>query len=258
MRRCSFQIMGFAVLLATFPNSGHATTLTPGEFINEFLMETQVENADAVFVQFGADSSSPLNFTSNVDLSKNSFSFQLVPGSTYLGMPMTLSGAGTFNAVLNTVILSASATLGATAWTTDGVDTITSGDVVYTSETNFKREGVKIGDLTDACTVDEVKNTSDCFYTATDKDGGPIGAPFRGADPWIKVDDPKGGKDIRWNENIDGSEFNFVINSTGITPLAGGAGSFTTVISPVPEPSAFFLLGSSLAGILGFRFSRRN
>ena len=252
MLRSCCSSSAFGILIGLLVQTSYASTLTTAQFVTEFLQESQGEDAALVFLQFGADSSSPLGFTSTVDVSALSFSYALVPGSTYAGQSITLSGTGIYDPTLNTWALASSGMLGTVPWTTTGTDVITSLDFAFSSDRDLKdKDGNKIGDVHDDCVVDEKTLLSDCTFQFTDKDGKKVGKPFPVKDKLVEVPGT-------WSWNADGSAAGFVISSIGNSPFTGGSGSFTTVISAVPGPASIFLVGAGLFVIgTGFLLRRR-
>ncbi len=72
------------------------------------------EAAEMTFIgrYFGPDDASPLSFTSNQDITNQSFNFSLAPGSTYLGQAMALTASGSFNTTTSEWGMTTSGALG--------------------------------------------------------------------------------------------------------------------------------------------------
>ena len=51
--------------------------------------------------------------------------------------------------------------------------------------------------------------------------------------------------------------FGFSLSSAGFSPITGGAGTFTSSVLPVPEPSSLAPLAFGAAVIFGVRSARR-
>jgi hypothetical protein len=256
--KCSVRTLAALALLigiATRPAEAgviFTPNFTPTDFVTEYLMESQGEDAVFVKTMFGTDPHSPLHFSSFVDPTAMTFSFSLVPGSTYKGLSMTLTGSGAFDSSSNTWIISSSGMLGSTSWSTLGTDVITSDTMTDQGEKSNRdridEHGNKIGDIHDIVFIDKENPIRD-FGTAilTDKDGKEIGKPFP-----IRTIRRRTGA---WNWEADGPDF--TVTSVGFTGPDGGTRSFTTTIAPVPEPSTLTLLTLGTVGLIGYRWRRR-
>jgi hypothetical protein len=241
---CAF---GFCALLLvtpiiTFPNIGGASpidipTLTQG------MIADQAEETLLLGVDFGADSSSPISFFSIIDPLAMSYTFATQPGSTYLGQALVINGSGVFDPATNIMNVSSFVRLGSASFTSSGTDVI---------------------DLT---TVPK-KDTVDKKYTPNRKTNGGIEYNDSHYED-LKFSDGRSmftgfstldGKKIDNTEIIDLDEYSrtgawgasmhmdseaITVSSFGFSPLAGGAGTFTTTVA-VPAP----VIGQGVPGVV--------
>lgn len=227
-------------------SSDSVSNLPPVQITTEALMNAEGADAGLIGMFFGADSGSPLHFTSFVDPKTFTFSFSLNPGSTYLGQSITESASGSFDP--NTGILSAttSGTLGATTFSITDLETFTDilNGIEGSGDQTFSLDGHSIpGHENERRHVERVREfrdgTSEESGYYEDKEGHRT--PFTEPDR-RRPDEPDWDFGTR-----HGGPY-----STGFSPLDGGAGSFTTTVSPVPEPSTLLLIGSGILGLGGF------
>ena len=204
--------------------------------LTELLIHHQSDSAGYIQTLFGTAPGSPLVFTSNVDAVSMTFSFALNAGTTYGGIPMTLSGSATFNPVTGTYTTVTSGTRGGVVWTTAGFGTLVPTDDGF----SFLYNSELLASI-DTAVTDRHTDSFFCYTCGTSV---------------IKGYDTKGGEkipgsDFENNDKYDPQqggwvtvEFHptYVINSTGFSPVGGGIGTFTTSISPVPEPETALLL----------------
>jgi hypothetical protein len=206
------------------------------------MAETQGENAAFVEEFFGVDPTSPLRFTSNVDVSAMTFSYALTPGSTYQGMSMALSGSGSFDSSTNVWTTSSAVTLGSMSWTTTGTDTITNSDFAFHSHTLIPLTPFDVDD--DVVVNPDGSGGGVQWFTLLGVQVGntwPINFS-------VPPDNPN------WNWNADGP--NFIFSTMGSSPTDGGAGTFTTLLS-VPEPRSITMLGLGTVWLAAWRLVRR-
>ncbi len=71
--------------------------LTPFEENMEVMMDSIGSTASLIARVAGVDENSPLSFVTTTDTPGNSFTYSLLPGSTYMGQSLTLEGTGTYN-----------------------------------------------------------------------------------------------------------------------------------------------------------------
>ncbi len=236
-------------LVGVTPQTSPAGFLSPAQFITEFLAEAQGEDAEIVQTLFGNDSSSPLHFTSNVDVATTTFSYSLVPGSTYQGLGMNLSGSGVFDSGTNVWTLTSSGALGPTTWDSLGTDSITNLDLTSHSNRHYRR-GLEIQRRRDIEDDKDVNSSGVSFGRAWRTFDG-----VQQGNTWGILDNvPKDRAE--WNWSASGDALAALIVTAGVSPTDGGAGTFTTVISSVPEPESLttFVIGAVI--LVGHRMLR--
>ena len=89
-----------------------AGSLPPWAANTEVMMNTEAAEMTFIGRYFGPDDASPLSFTSNQDITGQSFSFNLTPGSTYLGQSMSLTASGSYNTTTSEWDITTSGSLG--------------------------------------------------------------------------------------------------------------------------------------------------
>jgi len=212
------------------------------EVATELMIENQTSNAAFIGAMFGADPSSALNFTSNVDPSGNSFSYTLTPGSTYLGQNATLSGTGSFDPSMTVMTFSSSGSLGSNAWSTSGTDTIAPIAGGYTDSSMLALAApANFNDTHREITIGTVTSKAVGYLT---NNGVEIpGSSFNETD---SINPFTGKWRIDWE--VKSTVSSLIGGSEGLSPAAGGAGAFTMI---VPEPSSIVLLLFAILALAG-------
>lgn len=221
--------------------------------LTDFMMEYQSEQLMMIGRLFGPAVGSPLSFSSTVDAAAMTYSFQLDPGSTYLGQSMTLSGLGVFDTAIDRFDRSAVGSLGDFEWTSAGTDVVGGLlDDVTTGKSNedFKDEnGEKFMDIHDDKEYNKTTKKSKITTQLTKKDGSNDGEPNTGKD--------RLRPDGSWELVQSVTQFDFEIVSNGFSPPGGGDGSFTSSVNQVPEPCTLAMLSAGMLAYGVFRSGSR-
>jgi hypothetical protein len=231
-------------IVTTIASPGRAASV---DLATVIMMANSEANAVFIGVQFGTDSSSPLNFTSNVDAAGQSFSYSLNPGSTYLGQAISLTSSGVLSSDGTVWTLTSDGTFGATSWSTTGTaSTSTDPSGVTTDHHTYDlkdKNGNLTGDFTlDDRTITGKTSTDSGFRTDTSR------KPVPNSD-FTSTDSLSDGK---WTFNLvplKTSNMIFPVIGTGFSPPAGGVGTFTTTI--IPEPASLILLTLGVSAVFG-------
>ncbi len=244
--------------LASFATAGSITATT---FVTETMMETQSFNNLILYGAFGADTTSTLQFSSFTDPVTNTFSYQTLPGQTYDGMAVSLSGSGAFDMNTDEYNYTVSGIVGNDVYSGSGTLQWV-GDPTATPCFNVNLGGKNYR----VCANLEVDGTGDSTgtYTFTAPDGTVYG-PYNGSDHlttggWFHtITVPR--NPVTLDGTVD------VIASVGSIPNlhadtggefnGGGFGSFQTGISAVPEPSPGSMFGIGCVLMLSARGLQR-
>jgi hypothetical protein len=246
------------ILFTTASSIAFADLLTPADEVIETMMQAQGQDLTWLVRFYGNDSSAILHFSSTVNVGGRTFSFSVLPGATYQGMPFTMSTIGSGNST-NAWQWTTMASLGTHAWSTTG-----SGQ--YIDPPNFDAIDVFIivpeplldqhshvtYDQTASRTVstettsftmhDPITGMDTVYQTSQRFDTHVLQGPDAGK--WVWSDDS--------NKQVDGHTLK--IDSEGFSPINGGAGSFTVVFAP--ETSSGLLSASGLAALLCLAIAR--
>lgn len=246
----------FALLVVTFlmgvPKGLWATSILPTEFeVTEMMMEAQVAEVGVIARLFGLDPT-PLSFTSMVDVTSRSFSFDIDHGSTYSSSPITVSASGGFNSSTGLYEWTSAGKHDLFTWIGSGVGDPDPGidiewkikDPVF-GTVLFKLDLKASGDINVVIRDDKVTGvTSKWDYDFTLD--GKTQAKGKGTDKY---------ENEKWSIKVSGLPGNLGILASGFSPQVGGAGFSTAVV--IPEPSTLTLFGIGLAGLVRFRFRKK-
>jgi hypothetical protein len=218
----------------------------------EVMIEETTVNVSALGFFFGVDPTSPLSFTTFVAPSGLSYSYSAVPGTTYLGQNLSLAGTGTLVASGSYHVMTAGK-LGDVIWSSDGFENVTNnpdGTTTIKSDSEIEDEkGKATGDYHYEIKEDGNKSSGTGYYTA-------LGTGQKVPKSDVDIKDTYNEKTGEWDctitpHFIQQDQPPPVVNSVGLTPAIGGDGTFTAVVTSVPEPSPFGMLLLTSLGFLG-------
>jgi hypothetical protein len=243
-----------------------------GTVINEVMMDAQGSEALLYGASLGLNPMSPqtLSGTTSMDPTTGSFSFSLNPGSMYLDQSISDRVQGQFNSATGAYDWTAAGVWGGFKWGVNGnivpieVDLdgpkwqLRSYEAVYAL---LSYPPKYIYQNTDLVTIYGPNATTPSLSIKTSTTADPFGAGL-GSSIGTDTYDPKTGT-FQYNDlfkGARGSPFQrtlFSESTTGSSPVTGGAGTYTTSIASVPEPSSWVmgLLGAAVTA--GYIFWRR-
>lgn len=246
--------------------------------LTELMIDTQESQAILYGNLLGVNPTSPqsLTGTSSMDLSAASFSLNLDPGSTYLGLPISDSVQCQFNPATGSYdwTASGSSALGVQWTETGNLIAAEVGQAIWTI-TSTQKVMVKLGDIKRP--LYSVPDRVTIYGDPRDK-WGAVSVRTSSLDLW---DGNTGGTTIgrdRMGKNGN-NQFKSLYNfddifkpqlidpnvqplsfqevTSGTTPLVGGAGTYITTIGSVPEPSSWVMGTFGFLGLLGFTWWMR-
>jgi hypothetical protein len=242
--------MWLCIVLAIVPtmsNPGRALAdvIDPAT-LTQLMIEDEAQDGIVLGSAFGVDPNSPITFTSNLNVTADSFSYDSIPNALYLGLPLSIHGTGSLVGNSDTLTISSSIGLGATTISADGtilvnlaVDAADTYKRSFPSKVNGKPGfpvpgGTALGQVCDSFTFPSGRSVATCQYTSDLAGTKPFGPSFLESDFYP----PKGGA---WNVTEGSPDFAVAVVSTGFSPLTGGIGSFTSIVT-VPEPATLPVL----------------
>jgi hypothetical protein len=240
-------LIAAALGCSLFTILAQAGSITTATLLTETMMETESFNELILYSVLGADTSSTLHYSSFTDPSTNSFSYMTLPGQTYDGVSVSLSGSGEFDQNTGVYSYNTAGLIGSDVWSGSGTLQWV-GDPTATPCFNVTLGGK----VYRVCATLEVDGTGDSTgtYTFTGPDGKVYG-PYNGSDHlttggWFhSITVPKNPVTPDGSVNVIAS----IGNIPGLHPVGGGGfdgggvGSFQSGASPVPEPSSAVMLG---------------
>jgi hypothetical protein len=239
--------VGVALLVARgWASPIDSTTLT------QLMIEVQGGEIDQIAATFGVGVGGVLPFTSTVNVTAMTFSYSVGPGAALNGLPLTFSSSAVFDPATDTLTGAGSGQLGTMGFDTSPKQTLTDREKgTDVSDIPIKdKQGNTLGSRhIDSQFFSNGDSTTKEFRT--DKDGKKIeGSDKTGTNRYTTTSG-------LWTYNTTGED-GIVVVSSGLSPLTGGQGSFTTRVT-TPEPSSWLFLTSGLAGWIAWRrlLSRR-
>ncbi len=227
-----------------------------GTVLTEVMMDVQGSEAQLYGAMLGVNPTTPqtLSGTSSTDLSTGSFSFSLNPGQTYLGESISDVITGQFNSTTDIWDWSSMGSLGSLKWKAMGE--IQAVEI----NANGPRWGLRsyervyallsfppkyIYQATDRVNIIGGANGKPAFSIKSADFKNPGGAGL-GFSTGKDIFDPVTGQyrfvdDFKPGPNSGLTPLAFQEMTTGITPVAGGSGTYTTTIQSIPEPSTLLM-----------------
>jgi hypothetical protein len=244
-----------------------------GTVMSEVMMDLQGTEAQLYGAMLGVSPSplQSLSGTTSTDLSAGSFSFSLNSGSTYLGQAISDSVQGQFNSATGSYdyTVTGAAALGF-KWSETGSITPVAIDLGV-PKWELKSYGAVytllsfppkyIYGQTDLVTILGPGLTSPALSLRSSSLADPLGNNL-GISIGTDQFDPVTGRYIFQDlfQRAPKAPFqllSFEDVTTGTTPITGGAGTYITTISSVPEPSSWVMGLLGALGLLGYAWWTR-
>ena len=246
-------------IIAAMPATARGDSLS---LATEVQMEDQASQNLIVQALFGSIPGDSLTYSSTMSSAGDSFSYATTSGSMFLGQPISVSANATMTSPQPDEYdwtITAAGTLGSSMWTVVDPEVVkknANGSYTVTSDYDyFDKNGNKVGDLHITVFVDkDVTMDTDTGYF-TDKNGNKQWhSDFTSTSQYVG--------DGNWRINVkpsyqDSQQIPNAIDTTGFTPLNGGAGSFTPTFTTVPEPSSWRMLVLGTLSLLAYEWRRR-
>ncbi len=224
-----------------------------GTVLPEVMMDAQGSEAQLYGSMFGSSPSpQTLDGTSMTDPSTGTFSFSLLPGSTYLGEPITDNITGGFNSTTDSYAWRSMGSFGGQGWEVFGEIKpvqinankweLLSYERVYTLLTVPPKY---VYQAADRITIFGGADGKPAFSIKSSQFRNPGGAGL-GLSFGRDVYNPLTGTyrfvdDFTPGPTSGLQPLAFQESTTGITPFAGGSGTYTTTIQSVPEPCSLLM-----------------
>jgi PEP-CTERM motif len=234
-----------------------------GTVLTEVMMDVQGTEAQLYGAMLGVPSSpQTLSGTTSTDGSAASFSLSLNPGSTYLGQPISDSVSGAFNPIDGSYDWTGTGSWGGNAWTETGSITpvlLNSSGPTWGLKSTGDVQTLLFNPFLKELDNGTILGTNPTFSTWSmsilDRFGNLQGLAS-GTDSF----DPMTGRytfqtDFEATLGVVLTPF-FEVTS-GISPEAGGAGTYTATISALPEPSSWVMGLLGVLGVLGYAWWAR-
>ena len=267
MRRYAMTAVVCLLAGATTAQAQGLPDVPTGTVLNEVMMDAQGSEALLYGALLGVSPTSPqsLSGTSLIDPSGGSFSFSLNPGSTYLGQSISDSVQGQFDPTTSSYLWSARGSWG------NPFEWVINGKIVpieidptkptwqLTSSETLTIQGVGDLQLPDTATVYGSGMNGPTLSVLSSSLLDPFGRQF-GQRTGIDTYDPATNTYVFQDLFIPKPQFPLVLfqdRTTGVSPFTGGAGTYTTTIGAVPEPSTLLMLPLGLLGMIAYAWWTR-
>ena len=221
------------------PAPARAGFETRNDEIVEFMMESQGADAQFLVRLMSLTQDTTLSFTSFTDIAGNRFSYSSVRGSTYQGLPISITSSGYFDSTDQHWHLGSTITVGGQQWTSTGLGQVI-GDPMISIDWDLDKY-----DYHPRVTVSYERTKAAAYMVSTGTteltERGLLGDRVTGTTTSrdsYETDGPDKGK-WTWSSVVGNAR----ITSTGSSPTDGGSGSFNMGLQVVPAPSGFILLG---------------
>ena len=221
-----------------------------GLTLTQLMIENQGQDSFILGSAYGVDLTSPIPFTTNVDLASMSYSYNSMAGLLYEGQPLSIVGTGSFNSSTNTLTTTSNITLGPNTLSAPGTVVV---DLLANPKTDsFKRTfppfpvpgGTAYDEECDSLQFPSGRSLDTCQYTRAN--GTPFGPAFTSADNYNTLTGA-------WTFDQSSIELGVGVAIAGLSAPTGGFGSSEATLSvPIPEPPALTMLAFALA-VLGAR-----
>ncbi len=273
-RAMRYRAMAVVVCLAgtTAARAQGLPNVPTGTVLSEVMMDVQGSEAQLYGTLLGSSTTpQALSGTSSTDVSGATFSFSLNPGSTYLGQAISDVVQGHFDTTDGSYHWSGAGSSGlGVSWAVTGMITpVAAGGPII--KPNWDLKSYEVTYIRPSVPPKPVYTVTDEVFLSGPGEAVPAVSLKVASSGGLKISvgtdtyDPKTGTYIfqdGWKlpPNLPpGLQFasSFQDVTSGVSPLAGGTGTYTTTINSVPEPSTLVLAAFGMAAGLCVAWRRR-